>query len=291
MKGTIGFISTSAEFTPKTVETRELRTALVYRLRVVVEDPDDVLRQGMPVTVNVIGADPARSVSANERAARRSLEALTKRFEPGAPPAIDALDDFDHVRPRDRPRRTRRRRQDDADAPDGGPAGADVGRAPRLRPRHAARRRPSCTTSIGYMPQRFGLYEDLSVLENLNLYADLRGVVGPAAHGRRSSGCSPSPISRASPTRLAGKLSGGMKQKLGLACAMLRSPRAAAARRTQRRRRPDLAARAVAHGLSARRRRRRRRLEHRLSRRGRELRRGASCSTKGARCSRATRRR
>ena len=64
MKGTIGFISTSAEFTPKTVETRELRTALVYRLRIVVEDPDDVLRQGMPVTVNVIGAEPARSASA-----------------------------------------------------------------------------------------------------------------------------------------------------------------------------------------------------------------------------------
>ena len=64
MKGTIGFISTSAEFTPKTVETRELRTALVYRLRVVVEDPNDVLRQGMPVTVNVIGAEPARSASA-----------------------------------------------------------------------------------------------------------------------------------------------------------------------------------------------------------------------------------
>ena len=64
MKGTIGFISTSAEFTPKTVETRELRTALVYRLRVVVEDPDDVLRQGMPVTVNVIGAEPASSASA-----------------------------------------------------------------------------------------------------------------------------------------------------------------------------------------------------------------------------------
>ncbi len=63
MKGTIGFISTTAEFTPKTVETRELRTALVYRLRVVVEDPNDVLRQGMPVTVNVVGAEPASSAN------------------------------------------------------------------------------------------------------------------------------------------------------------------------------------------------------------------------------------
>lgn len=56
MKGKIGFVSTIAEFTPKTVETSELRTALVYRLRVVVDDPQDVLRQGMPVTVNVLGA-------------------------------------------------------------------------------------------------------------------------------------------------------------------------------------------------------------------------------------------
>jgi len=51
LKGTIGFISTTAEFTPKTVETRELRTALVYRIRVVTDDPDNVLRQGMPMTI------------------------------------------------------------------------------------------------------------------------------------------------------------------------------------------------------------------------------------------------
>src|SRR5262249_27086455 len=51
--GRIGFISTAAEFTPKTVETTELRTALVYRLRVVVGGDTSFLRQGMPVTVTV----------------------------------------------------------------------------------------------------------------------------------------------------------------------------------------------------------------------------------------------
>ncbi|KAA9000596.1 secretion protein HlyD [Affinibrenneria salicis] len=50
-RGKIGFVSPSAEFTPKTVETEELRTDLVYRLRIVVADPDDQLRQGMPVTL------------------------------------------------------------------------------------------------------------------------------------------------------------------------------------------------------------------------------------------------
>lgn len=52
-QGQIGFISPRAEFTPKTVETTDLRTDLVYRLRVVIEDPDAALRQGMPVTIEV----------------------------------------------------------------------------------------------------------------------------------------------------------------------------------------------------------------------------------------------
>jgi HlyD family secretion protein len=61
LQGRIGFISTEAEFTPKTVETRELRTALVYRLRIVIDDPGNVLRQGMPVTVDVIGVGESSS--------------------------------------------------------------------------------------------------------------------------------------------------------------------------------------------------------------------------------------
>lgn len=52
--GQVGFVSPVAEFTPKTVETPELRTSLVYRVRVIVADPDDGLRQGMPVTVKLL---------------------------------------------------------------------------------------------------------------------------------------------------------------------------------------------------------------------------------------------
>jgi HlyD family secretion protein len=67
--GTVGFISPAAEFTPKTVETRELRTALVYRLRIVVDNPDGALRQGMPVTITVpplpLGTNGAGAVSSN----------------------------------------------------------------------------------------------------------------------------------------------------------------------------------------------------------------------------------
>jgi HlyD family secretion protein len=55
-RGRIGYVSPAAEFTPKTVETPELRTQLVYRLRVRVENPDQALRQGMPVTIHLAGA-------------------------------------------------------------------------------------------------------------------------------------------------------------------------------------------------------------------------------------------
>lgn len=50
--GTVGFVSPVAEFTPKSVETPELRTALVYRIRVTVDSPDGGMRQGMPVTIS-----------------------------------------------------------------------------------------------------------------------------------------------------------------------------------------------------------------------------------------------
>ena len=57
--GTIGFIAPTAEFTPKTVQTDALRADLVYRVRVIVNDPDDALRQGAPVTIAVPGARAA----------------------------------------------------------------------------------------------------------------------------------------------------------------------------------------------------------------------------------------
>lgn len=52
-EGWVGFISPVAEFTPKTVQTTDLRTSLVYEIRVFVKDPDDDLRQGMPTTVHL----------------------------------------------------------------------------------------------------------------------------------------------------------------------------------------------------------------------------------------------
>ncbi|ELY2621234.1 ATP-binding cassette domain-containing protein [Cronobacter malonaticus] len=77
---------------------------------------------------------------------------------------------------------------------------------------------------LGYMPQKFGLYEDLTVQENLNLYADLRSVTGAVREqtfARLLEFTALGPFTG----RLAGKLSGGMKQKLGLACTLVGQPK------------------------------------------------------------------
>ncbi|TCR59340.1 ATP-binding cassette domain-containing protein [Bosea sp. BK604] len=76
---------------------------------------------------------------------------------------------------------------------------------------------------IGYMPQKFGLYEDLSVQENLDLYADLHGIAPAQRKEIYPRLFEMTQLGRFR-ERLAGKLSGGMKQKLGLACTLVRAP-------------------------------------------------------------------
>ncbi len=100
--------------------------------------------------------------------------------------------------------------------PDGGKAavaGFDVVRDPE-----------SAKHNLSYMPQRFGLYEDLTVDENIRFYADLFGV-----NKRERDERAPQLLGAAGMSefrsRLAGKLSGGMKQKLGLVCALIHRPK------------------------------------------------------------------
>ncbi len=90
--------------------------------------------------------------------------------------------------------------------------------------KHTVKEAEPLKECIAYMSQRFGLYEELSVIENINFYADVYGV--PRAKRTESvdrllgfSGLLPFK------QRLAGKLSGGMKQKLGLACALIHTPK------------------------------------------------------------------
>jgi len=89
---------------------------------------------------------------------------------------------------------------------------------------HILREADALKDHIGYMPQRFGLYPDLTVMENVDFYADLYGVPRKGREvqvDRLLSFSNLTPFKR----RRAGNLSGGMKQKLGLACALIHTPR------------------------------------------------------------------
>ncbi len=77
---------------------------------------------------------------------------------------------------------------------------------------------------ISYMPQRFGLYEDLTVDENIRFYADLFEVAAGVREERAQRLLTASGMSQFR-SRLAGQLSGGMKQKLGLTCALVHTPK------------------------------------------------------------------
>jgi ABC-2 type transport system ATP-binding protein len=79
---------------------------------------------------------------------------------------------------------------------------------------------PAARARLAFMPQSAGLYDDLSVAENLALYADLRGGADAAARADVLAAAGLAPFA----ARLAGQLSGGMRQKLGLACALVTRP-------------------------------------------------------------------
>jgi ABC-2 type transport system ATP-binding protein len=149
--------------------------------------------------------------------------AVTKRFPEAAEPALDAID-----------ARIRRGQVTGLVGPDG------AGKTTLLRlmaglllttdgritveGHDPADQGAAVRDLIGYMPQKFGLYEDLSVRENLTLYADLRGIVGEERVQAFARLLAFTDLERFT-ARLAGRLSGGMKQKLGLACTLLGRPK------------------------------------------------------------------
>jgi ABC-2 type transport system ATP-binding protein len=150
-----------------------------------------------------------------------SLQGLTKSF-PGVR-AVDGLsfdvsagEIFGLVGPDGAGKTTTLRMLAGVLAPDAGTAvvaGFDVARDPE-----------SVKRSISYMPQRFGLYEDLTVNENIRFYADLFGV-SAAERERHAARLLAAAGMSEFRRRLAGKLSGGMKQKLGLVCALVHTPK------------------------------------------------------------------
>jgi ABC-2 type transport system ATP-binding protein len=90
--------------------------------------------------------------------------------------------------------------------------------------KHIVKESESLKDHIAYMSQRFGLYEDLTVMENLNFYADIFGVPAKERAGRIDRLMAFSNLTSFK-SRLARNLSGGMKQKLGLSCALIHTPK------------------------------------------------------------------
>jgi ABC-2 type transport system ATP-binding protein len=90
--------------------------------------------------------------------------------------------------------------------------------------RDVVRERSAAKDLIGYMPQRFGLYQDLTVAENLDFFMDIYGITGAERRRRRERYLGFSNLLPFTERR-AGDLSGGMKQKLGLACVLVHEPR------------------------------------------------------------------
>ena len=167
------------------MQTDELRTSLVYEVRVFVKDPTDELRLGMPATVHlpldksdaptagrqvmslagdhrpvVFGRGRSQDVSARHRRSRPALDGVSFEARRGMLTAL--------VGPDGAGKTTLLRLAAGlltADAGELQVLGIDVAADPQ-----------QVQERIGYMPQTFGLYEDLTVQENLDLYADLHGV-------------------------------------------------------------------------------------------------------------------
>jgi ABC-2 type transport system ATP-binding protein len=89
---------------------------------------------------------------------------------------------------------------------------------------HIVKEAEAIKEKVGYMSQRFGLYPDLTVMENIHFYADIYGVSGRGREEKIERLLAFSNLTSFK-RRLAGHLSGGMKQKLGLACALLHTPK------------------------------------------------------------------
>jgi len=242
-KAWIGFISPTSQFTPKSVETIEVRTNLVFRcgslsaipatssvsacllqsrFRCISLSPNMILSRTTAKMLMASG-NPDPSLSSDDPVIE--LKEASKAFLT-AKHRTNALEQVSM--------RVRRGLVTGLIGPDGagkttlmrlvsGLLKPDAGTVTVLG-RDTASESLIVQSAIGYMPQRFGLYEDLTVQENLDLYSDLQGVPADVRPDRfqellRMTGLGPFTA------RLSGRLSGGMKQKLGLACTLVRSPR------------------------------------------------------------------
>jgi ABC-2 type transport system ATP-binding protein len=209
--GKIVSISNKAEFTPKTIQTKDERVKLVFAVKVMIENPDLILKPGMPADARNYNIRRYKVIA---------VKNITKRF--GDITAVDDLsfevqkgEIFGIVGPDGAGKSTLLRMMSGILLPGSGVV--------EINGKNIQSNLYRIKENLAYMPQRFGLYEDLTVEENIFFFGRLFGVSKKEIK-ERTPGLYE--FSRLEPfkDRLAGKLSGGMKQKLGLACSLIHSP-------------------------------------------------------------------
>ena len=215
--GHVSFVARQAEFTPGNVQTPEERSKQVFRIKVELDEGLDRLRPGMSADVWL---DERRSramtpVVIDVRGLSRrfgdlvAVDDVSFHVERGAifgllgPNGSGKIDHHPHAL-----RRARAQRR----------AGHGAG----LRRRHA--RPKAIKRRIGYMSQKFSLYADLTVRENLDFYGRIYGLDPERLAERMQAVQELTGVGRAIWIRLAGTLSGGWKQRLALACALIHEP-------------------------------------------------------------------
>ena len=221
-KGRITFVASKAEFTPKNVQTRDEREKLVYKVKVGLDNRDGLFKPGMPAEARFRVAAPAGKAARDERGQLPKpwsrLEGMTRRY--GKVVAAEEVtfevrrgEMFGLIGPDGAGKTTTLRVVLGLLAPDAGTV-----RTCGLEP---VRQSDQLSRKIGYLSQRFSLYGDLTVDENIAFFASIHGVKGWKA--RRDELLD---LLRMTPFRgrLADRLSGGMKQKLALACTLIHTP-------------------------------------------------------------------
>jgi ABC-2 type transport system ATP-binding protein len=201
-------IGSEAEYTPRNVQTKKERVNLVFRIKIQIDNPEGYSSPDCPPTPM---SDEPYAVETRD---------LTRRF--GKRVAVD------HLNSRSAPV---------SSTASSGPTGPGspprsaccAASSSRARAGHRARHRPrprprAHQVVIGYMSQKFSLYDDLTVVENLTFYARVYEVSGTQRSDRMARMIQLADLAGRE-SQLAGTLSGGYRQRLALACALVHSPR------------------------------------------------------------------
>ena len=217
LTGKVSFIARSSEYTPPVIYSLDERAKLVYMIEARPDQPEK-FRVGQPITVSLNPTSPKEAVAMNSADIAIDVHGLTKKFDGRAvvrdlSMQVKRGSIYGFLGPNGSGKTTTIRMLCGLLTPDEG-TGTCLGYDIRTET-------DKIKTQVGYMTQRFSLYEDLSVRENLEFIGRIYGIANPVAAARAA-------IERLGlagrEQQLARELSGGWKQRLALGACTLPSP-------------------------------------------------------------------